>query len=66
MIMKVGTRIGGKGRVFRQLISLMPPHEVYIEPFLGGGSVMLHKKPDRDSDAEAAKAAGVKFWRIKN
>lgn len=42
--MKVGTRIGGKGLVFRQLINLMPPHDAYIEPFLGGGSVMLHKK----------------------
>jgi hypothetical protein len=28
-----------------RLINLMPPHEVYIEPFLGSGAVMRMKKP---------------------
>lgn len=36
---------GGKGNVFHKLINLMPPHEVYIEAFLGMGSVLRHKKP---------------------
>jgi hypothetical protein len=36
---------GGKGNVFHQIINLMPPHEVYIEPFLGGGSIMRMKRP---------------------
>lgn len=31
--------------MFPNLINLMPPHRVYIEPFLGGGSVMRHKRP---------------------
>lgn len=37
---------GGKGAagVAQRLISLMPPHETYIEPFLGGGTVMRMKK----------------------
>lgn len=49
---------GGKGSCYRQIINRMPPHDVYIEPFLGGGSVMKHKKPasinigiDKCSDA---------------
>ena len=36
---------GGKGLSFRQLINLMPPHEVYIETHLGGGSAMRKKRP---------------------
>jgi D12 class N6 adenine-specific DNA methyltransferase len=40
---------GGKAGsgVFQTLINLMPPHEVYIEPFLGGGAVMRMKRPAR-------------------
>jgi hypothetical protein len=40
---------GGKAGdgVYQRLISLMPPHEVYIEPFLGGGAIMRHKRPAR-------------------
>ena len=36
---------GGKGGSFRTLINQIPPHDVYIEPFLGGGAVMLNKEP---------------------
>src|SRR5882724_541318 len=38
---------GGKGSVgvYQNIINRMPPHDLYIEPFLGGGSVLLHKRP---------------------
>lgn len=38
---------GGKNGagVYQTIINLMPPHEVYVEPFLGGGAVMRLKKP---------------------
>ncbi|MBK8324067.1 MAG: DNA adenine methylase [Betaproteobacteria bacterium] len=36
---------GGKGKTYQQVINLMPPHRVYIETHLGGGSVMRHKLP---------------------
>lgn len=38
---------GGKNGagIFQRLISLMPPHDCYIEPFLGGGAVMRLKRP---------------------
>jgi DNA adenine methylase len=38
---------GGKNGsgVYQRIICLMPPHQVYIEPFLGGGAVMRHKRP---------------------
>lgn len=28
---------GGKGNAYHKIINLIPPHEVYIEPFLGRG-----------------------------
>jgi DNA adenine methylase len=30
---------GGKGNLYQKIINLVPPHRVYIEPFLGGGAV---------------------------
>ena len=38
---------GGKNAagVYQRIINLMPPHRVYIEPFLGGGTIMRLKRP---------------------
>jgi DNA adenine methylase len=50
---------GGKNGagVYKNLISLMPPHDTYVEAFLGSGAVMRHKRPascsiaiERDED----------------
>lgn len=35
---------GGKGRSYPHLINLMPPHKVYIEPYLGSGAVVRNKR----------------------
>jgi DNA adenine methylase len=60
---------GGKGGegVYQTIINRMPPHRVYIEPFLGGGAIMRHKLPatvnigvDRDPEAiKAVARAGI-------
>lgn len=36
---------GGKGGdgVYQTIINQIPPHDIYIEPFLGGGAIMRHK-----------------------
>ena len=38
---------GGKGisGVYQRLINEIPPHRVYIEPYLGGGALMRYKLP---------------------
>ena len=39
--------IGGKSGVgvYQTIINLIPPHQVYIEPFAGGGAILRHKRP---------------------
>lgn len=38
---------GGKGGagVYQAIINEMPPHDVYLEPFVGGGAVLRAKRP---------------------
>lgn len=38
---------GGKGRLWQDIVALMPPHDTYIETHLGGGAVMRNKRPAR-------------------
>jgi len=50
---------GGKAGsgVYQRIISEQPPHDVYIEPFLGGGAIMRRKHPagvNVGIDADAA------------
>lgn len=39
----VGSKFGAG--VYQSIINQMPPHRVYIEPFLGSGSIMQLKRP---------------------
>lgn len=36
---------GGKTGMASTIVSLFPPHRVYIEPFFGGGAVLFRKQP---------------------
>lgn len=42
---------GGKSQsgLYQRIINLIPPHRVYIEPFLGSGAIMRLKRPARRS-----------------
>lgn len=42
---------GGKAGpgTFQRIINHMPPHRVYVEPFLGGGAVLRAKRPAAES-----------------
>jgi len=55
---------GGKAGdgVYQKIINLMPPHLIYIEPFLGGGAIMRLKKPARSSIGIDADGDVVQMW----
>lgn len=60
------TYAGGKAGagVYQQIINQIPPHEVYIEPFLGGGAVLLNKKPAACSIAIDVDGDVVTEWSL--
>jgi len=37
-------RVGGKTRLKTRIVELIPDHKIYVEPFIGGGSVFFKKK----------------------
>jgi DNA adenine methylase len=39
--------LGGKNRIATKIISFIPEHQCYIEPFCGGAQVFFHKEPSK-------------------
>lgn len=56
---------GGKGGVYHKLINLMPPHETYIEAYLGGGAVMRHKYPAKRNIGIEIDSEVIQMWSDK-
>lgn len=56
---------GGKGYMAKHITALMPFHNIYVEPFFGGGAVLFAKDPEGtaevigDVDREL-----TNFWRV--
>jgi DNA adenine methylase len=60
---------GGKnafnGKLAKWIISLMPPHKHYVEPYAGGLAVLLHKDPEGVSEVVNDLHRGLTtFWRV--
>ena len=55
---------GGKYYLAPKIVELMPPHLHYVEPFLGGGAVLLAKDPNGVSDVvNDLNGDLTNFWR---
>jgi DNA adenine methylase len=56
---------GGKGAmgVAQWIINQIPPHRVYIEPFLGGGAVLRLKESARSSIALERDTRALALWK---
>jgi DNA adenine methylase len=54
---------GGKGKIFQQVINLLPPHTTYVETHLGGGAVLRHKKPSATTIGIDRDPKVISFWR---
>jgi DNA adenine methylase len=56
---------GGKHYLAPKIVALMPPHLHYVEPFFGGGSVMLAAEPEGRSEvANDIDFHLTNFWRV--
>ena len=56
--------VGGKQTMADQIVSLMAPHDHYVEPFFGGGSVLFAKPPSVMETVNDLDGDLVTFWRM--
>ncbi len=56
---------GGKGGygVYQKIINQIPPHEVFVEPFLGGGGIIKRKKPANRNIGVDLDPCVIKQWK---
>lgn len=55
---------GAKFRLAPWIISLFPPHDVYIEPFAGSAAVLFAKSPARSETISDLNGRLVNFFRV--
>ena len=56
---------GGKYYLAQRIVALMPVHKHYVEPYFGGGSVLLAKDPEGISEVvNDLDSRLVNFWNI--
>lgn len=57
------TYYGGKQRLARQIVPLMPAHRVYFEPFAGGAAVLFAKPRAERETLNDVDGRVMRFWR---
>lgn len=58
------TYYGGKQMLAKQIVALMPPHRVYLEPFAGGLAVLFAKPVAERETINDLDSRVVRFWRV--
>jgi DNA adenine methylase len=56
--------IGGKNRLAKKIISILPEHITYVEPFAGGAQVLFHKSPSNVEVLNDLDFDVVNFFRV--
>lgn len=56
--------VGGKNRIAKQIIALLPKHTTYVEPFAGGAQVLFHKEPSKVEVLNDLDQDVVNFFRV--
>ena len=54
---------GGKQQMLRHILPLIPEHNIYIEPFFGGGAVFWAKKPVKIEIINDSNAHVINFYK---
>lgn len=55
---------GGKGAMLAKLLPLIPPHRTYVEPFGGGGSLLIAHEPSPVEVYNDLNSGLVNFFRV--
>ncbi|HEY9559743.1 MAG TPA: DNA adenine methylase, partial [Anseongella sp.] len=58
------TYYGGKQKLASKIISLLPPHILYCEPFVGGAAVFFAKEPSQVEVINDTNKELMNFYRI--
>ncbi|MGA1982961.1 MAG: DNA adenine methylase [Acidobacteriaceae bacterium] len=56
--------IGGKTRLAKQIIEMLPAHKTYVEVFSGGAQVLFHKEPSEVEVLNDLDGEIVNFFRV--
>ena len=58
------TYYGGKQKMLKHIIPLIPEHAIYNEPFFGGGAVFFEKQPSKVEFINDINGEVVNFYRV--
>ena len=56
--------LGGKSRLAKTIISLLPPHNTYVEAFCGAANILLAKEPAKVEVMNDASGLIVNFFQV--